>query len=400
MTPTILCISSYFKGNPFLQEAKRLGAHVILVTIEELHAEEWARDAVDEFFYLQVPGLSVQPGTNYAVSYLARTRNIDRIVALDDFDVETAADLREHLRMPGLTASEARYYRDKLAMRVQANAKGVPIPPFVHTLNDDKVRHFLANVPGPWVLKPRGEASAMGIRKIENGDDLWPRLDELGDRRSYFLLERFIPGDVFHVDSVVWNGNVVFVASSKYGMPPMAVYHGGGVFATSTVEYDSAEEQALESINREVIHAMGLQQGVTHAEFIRGHEDGRFYFLEMAARVGGAGIDQMVEQATGVNLWREWARLETCVARGEAYVIPESRQEYAGLLVSLARQEWPDTSAYNDPEVVWRLHKKHHVGLIVRSTQHARVQELLGQYAARIGQDYTASQPPLEHAPH
>jgi biotin carboxylase len=400
VTPTILCLSSYYKGNPFLQEAKALGAHVILVTIEELKDEPWARDAIDELFYLPVTGLSVQPNTTHAVSYLARTRRIDRIVALDDFDVETAADLREHLRLPGLSASEARYFRDKLAMRVQAMAKGVPIPHFVHTLNDDQIREYLATVPGPWVLKPRSEASSMGIKKIENGDELWPRLEELGDRRSFYLLEKFIAGDVYHVDSMVWDGNVVFVSSSRYGMPPMTVYQGGGVFATSTIEAESAEDQALESINREVIHAMGLRHGVTHAEFIRGSDDGRFYFLEMAARVGGAGIDQMVEQATGVNPWREWAHVEVALARGEEYTPPVARREYAGLIVSLARQEWPDTSAYTDHEVVWRLNKKHHVGLIVRSPSHARVQELMGQYANRIAVDFSASQPPLEHAPH
>ncbi|MGL4650312.1 MAG: ATPase, partial [Caldilineaceae bacterium] len=65
-----------------------------------------------------------------------------------------------------------------------------------------------------------------------------------------------------------------------------------------------------------------------------------------------------------------------------------------------AHQEWPDTSAYNDPEIVWRLHKKNHVGLIVRSPSHERVQELLGSYAERIARDFTTSAPPLEHAPH
>ncbi len=399
-TPTILCLSSYFKGNPFLQEAKRLGARVILVTVEELKDEAWARESVDEFFYLPVPGLSARPDTLYAVSYLARERLFDCIVALDDFDVETGAELREHLRLPGLTASQARFFRDKLAMRVQAQALGVPIPPFVHTLNHAQVRAYLESVPGPWVLKPRGEASAMGIRTIHHAGDLWPRLDELGDRQSFFLLEKFLPGDVYHVDSVVWNGNVLFASANRYGMPPMAVYQGGGVFATSTVPYDSAEEQALASINREVIHAMGLHRGVTHAEFIRAHEDGRFYFLEIAARVGGAGIDQMVEQATGVNVWREWARLEIAQALHQEYTAPAARRDFAGLLVSLAWQEWPDTTAYNDPEVVWRLHKKNHVGLIVRSPSHARVQELLSSYAARIAQDFTTSAPPLESAPH
>jgi len=34
----------------------------------------------------------------HAVSYMARTVKIDRIVALDEFDMERAAELREHMR--------------------------------------------------------------------------------------------------------------------------------------------------------------------------------------------------------------------------------------------------------------------------------------------------------------
>jgi len=397
---TIVAMSSYFKGNPFLQELKRLGVHVILVTVEELKDEPWARDAVDEFFYLQLPGLGKQPDITYAMTWLARDHEIDRIVPLDDFDVETAADLREHFRMKGQTASEARFYRDKLAMRVKAQQSGINIPPFVSTINNDELNHFLDTVPAPWVLKPRGEASAMGIKKVQNKDELWRHVNDLGDRRSWFLVEQFLPGDVYHVDSVVWDSEVVFVSCCKYGMPPMSVYQGGGVFATSTVPYGSPEETELLAINKETAAAMGLRRGVIHAEFIHAHADGKYYFLENAARVGGASIDQMIEQATGVNLWAEWAKIEVAQARGEEYHPPAQRKEYAGLLVSLARQDHPDTSAYNDPELVWRMDKKQHVGMILRSTEHARIQELLTSYAQRIAQDFTTSAPPLDHAPH
>jgi hypothetical protein len=399
-TPLILCLSSYFKGNAFLAEAKRLGAHVILVTIDELKDDPWARDSIDEFFHLPIPGLSKQPDITYAVSYLARDRVIDRIVALDDFDVETAGALREHMRLPGMGISEAHLVRDKLAMRVAAQAAGVNIPPFVHTLNHAQVANFMANVPAPWVLKPRGEASAMGIRKIHNADELWARLNELGDRQSFYLLEQFIAGDVYHVDSVIWDGEVLFSAASKYGVPPMAVYHGGGVFATNNVAATTPQAEGLAVINRAVVRALQMRRGVGHIEFIHSHADGQFYFLEAAARVGGASIDLMVEHATGVNLWREWARLEVAQARHETYRAPATEQHFAGLLVSLARQEWPDTSAYDDPEIVWRLHKKHHVGLIVRSADPARVQELLAHYSDRVARDFTSSEPPMEHAPH
>jgi hypothetical protein len=212
-------------------------------------------------------------------------------------------------------------------------------------------------------------------------------------------LERFVPGDVYHVDSVVDGGQVHFAAASKYGTPPMTVYQGGGVFVTQTLPYGGEEDCALQALNRQLIGAMGLAHGVTHAEFIRAHADGRYYFLEIAARVGGAGIDLLVEHANGLNPWDEWARVEIAHLRGEAYVLPPLRQHYAGLIVSLARQEEPDTSAYYDPEIVWRLQKKNHVGMIVAGPDHDRVQSLLQDYVQRIAVDFTASVPPLDHPP-
>ena len=397
---TILCLSSYFKGGAFLEECKRQGCHTILVTSQDLEHESWPRDAIDEFFVMPFNTLFKQPDITHAIAYLARTRKIDRIVPLDDFDVETVADLREHLRMPGMGGSTARFFRDKLAMRVQAREEGIPVPAFVHVLNYDDLRAYMSSVPSPWVLKPRSEASSMGIRKVNSAAELWPLLDELGDRQSYYVLEQFVPGAVFHVDSIVWNKKVLFTTTSQYGSPPMTVYQGGGVFATSTLPPHSPEDQALQALNRETIAAMGMVRGVTHAEFIRGaggETAGEFYFLEIAARVGGANIDLMLQHATGVNLWAEWARLELAHLRGEEYQLPAlPPRQSAGLIVSLARQEWPDTSAYADPEIVWRLHKAHHAGFIVADPDHARVQSVLADYVTRVAQDFTATAPPKD----
>lgn len=395
--PTILCMSSYFKGGRLLEECKAQGCHTILLIKEDVREEAWPQAAIDELFMM--PSLFKQTDVLHAVSYLARTRQIDQIIALDDFDVEMAANLREHLRLPGIGDSQARFFRDKLAMRVQAHRQGIPVPEFIQVLNYERLRDFMALVPPPWVLKPRGEASAMGIKKLNQADELWPLLDQLGDRQSFFLLERFVPGDVYHVDAVVDQGQVLFAATSKYGAPPMSVYQGGGVFVTSKLPYGGDEDLALQMINRQLNTAMGLEYGVTHAEFIRSHADGRYYFLEVAARVGGVGIDLLVEQATGINPWAEWARVEVAHVRGERYTLPPTRQAYTALIVTLARQEWPDLSAYNDPEVVWRLHKKHHVGMLLASPDYQRVQQLLGDYAQRVAVDFTASAPPLAHPP-
>jgi hypothetical protein len=141
-----------------------------------------------------------------------------------------------------------------------------------------------------------------------------------------------------------------------------------------------------------------MVRGVLHTEFIQRAGDGRFYFLETAARVGGAFIVEMIEAATGVNLWREWARLEVANARGEKYDPPPPRREYAGLVISLARQEWPDTTAYSDPEIVWRLRKRHHAGLIVASASLLRVHELLVAYMQRFREDFFATLPAATEA--
>jgi len=391
---TILCISSYLKGESFLRECRALGCRVLLLTVVKLR-DSWPADAYDDVFYL--PDLFEREEVLHGVSWLARKEDVARIVPLDEFDLEMASALREHLRVPGMGETTVRYFRDKLAMRMRAREAGLLVPDFTAVHNDARLAAFLRDVPPPWVLKPRTSASAIGIRKLHDADAVWQALDELGDRRSFQLLERFVPGDVLHVDALAENTEVVFAEASAYIAPPLEVYQGGGLFGTRTVR-EAGEVDELLALHGDVVRAFGMVRGALHSEFIRAHEDGRLHFLETAARVGGAHIVDMVEAATGVDLWREWARLEVANARGEAYTPPPQRRDHAGLLLSLARQEWPDTSAYGDAEIVKRIVKKHHAGLVVASPDAARVQALLDDYARRFRDDFVASMPALQDA--
>ena len=141
-----------------------------------------------------------------------------------------------------------------------------------------------------------------------------------------------------------------------------------------------------------MLEGLGFVRGVTHAEFLKAHADGRFYFLEVAARVGGAYISDVIDAATGINLWREWARLEVGAGK-QPYQIPAARGDYAGVILSLARQEHPDTSAYSDPEIVYRVTKFHHAGFVLKSQSHERIQQLLDSYPRRFLDDFVATQP-------
>jgi biotin carboxylase len=400
MKKTILCISSYEKGQEFLRQAKREGWNVLLLTSKSLEGAEWPVESIENIYF--IPDINKEWNMNdviNGVSYLARTVQIDCIVALDDFDVEKAAALREHLRIGGMGETTARYFRDKLAMRMKAKEEGILVPEFVGIINHEQIREFMSSVKPPYVLKPRMNAGAMGIKKFNAADEVWKTIDGLGDRQSHYLLEKFIPGNIYHVDSIVTQRSILFSIVSKYGIPPMEVSHEGRVFMTRTIRRGSDDERSLQDLNKTVLPSLGLLQGVSHTEYIKAHDNGKYYFLETSARVGGAHIVELVEAATGLNLWAEWAKLETASDIMQ-YKVQPLRNDYAGLLVSLAKQEWPDLSPYDDPEIYWKMKKQHHAGLVVRSTSIERIEELLQAYTDRFYQDFFTSAPARDKPNH
>ena len=390
-----LCLASFEKGHDFLRQCAEMGVKPTLLTLDSLRDAEWPRESLEELVTMPT-GLTREQLLN-TVSYMARGRRFDRIVALDEFDLEPAAQVREHMCIPGMGTTTSAFYRDKLAMRTGAKSFGFLVPEFCRVLNYDDLREYMDRVPPPWLLKPRSEASSVGIRKIEQPEQLWRALDELGDRQSHYLLEQFVPGDIYHVDSILGERKVLFSVVHQYGRPPMQVMHEGGVFTTRTVDSSSYDWHELTEMNASLAPSLGMVRGVTHAEYIRAHADGRYYFLEIAARVGGAFIADLVDVSTGVNLWREWAKLEVSHLRGKAYAPPTPRSDYAGSVLCLANTANPDTSAFNDPEIVLRIKKDHHAGLIVRSEDPARVQQLLEQYSAEFARLFLASMPPMDH---
>ena len=387
---TILCISSYEKGFDFMREAKDQGCRVILLTSKSLESADWPRESLDEIFYIPDKNKDWNmQDVIYGVSFLARNEQIDRIVALDDFDVERAAHLREHLRVGGMGDTTARHFRDKLAMRMVAKEKGIPVPEFLHILNHNQINKFADTVPFPYMIKPRLLAGSYGLKKVHNKEEMWDRINHLGDEQSFFLMERFVPGSIYHVDTIINDKEVVFGLASKYGTPPFEVAHDGRVFTSFTLDSKSDEAQEVLELNKKVLKALGLLRGVSHSEFIR-DENGKLFFLETSARVGGANLSNLVEAATGINLWREWAKIE--ILKGEKpYKLPKVENNYAAILNSLSKQEWPNLEAYNDSEVVWRLKKEYHAGLIIKSPSRDRIIKLLDEYTQRFYNDFFAT---------
>src|SRR5260221_14246017 len=81
---TILCITSYEKGQEFIRECKRRRSYVILLTVPTLENANCPRESIDELFYM--PELSKVDEMMRGVRFLPRSRIIDRNVALGDLD--------------------------------------------------------------------------------------------------------------------------------------------------------------------------------------------------------------------------------------------------------------------------------------------------------------------------
>ncbi|MEP6820608.1 MAG: ATP-grasp domain-containing protein [bacterium] len=411
----IVCLATYFKGGDFIRECKRLGCNIILITKEKMLQEDWPRDCLEDL--IAVPNDAGPALMIDLTAFIARKMKVDRVVALEEFDVMTAALIREHFCLPGMSSSTAKTFRDKFRMAEAAKAAGIVLPDFVPLINADEVLEFMERVPSPWIVKPRSDVSAIGIRRVNDPEEVWRLIEAMNEREnlreraSYYLLAQFVAGEVFHVDSLVANGRVVFAGANRYGRPPLEVAHGGGASVSRTVTHRSEDEKKLFALNRQLVKALTQERGATHAEFIKSDADGRFYFLEIAARVGGAYIADVLEAASGLNLWREWAKMEVADGRSrrqgqtagagrsaDSVKVKPPRNEYAGIVLSLSKQEDPDTSSYDDPEIVHRVKKRHHAGLIVRSKKLERVEQLLTDYAGRFADDFVAVVPPLEKA--
>lgn len=346
----MLCIASYEKGQAFLEEAAAQGVTVILLTAEKLRDGRWPRESIAELHTMSDEAHPVE--ILRIVRSLARHLHIACVVALDEFDLEAAALVREDLRLPGMGQTTTRNFRDKLAMRFAAQRAGIAVPEFAGAVNHDDLRSYMEHVPGPWLLKPRTGASAIGIRTIRAPHELWRALEELGEQAADFLLERYVEGDVFHVDSICWNRRLQAQAVHQYGAPPMALMQGGGVFTTRTVARAGEAARVLRGLDEKLLPALGMVSGVTHSEWIQSRADGRFYFLESAARVGGAFIAELVEFSSGLNPWVEWARIESALLLEKGYSARDTVQAYAGSVICLARQERPDLATYDDEEIV------------------------------------------------
>lgn len=390
MSHSFLILSEDIKGQPFLRVLKEAGCKVFVVTRQAAKDIGWPMDYVDELF--------VRPGSHSdkphdrqelvaGTAFIMREHGIDRIVALDDFDVEDAALLREEFRVPGMGQTTARYFRDKLAMRLRAERHGIPAPAFSGMFRRDDVATFCERHAGPYVIKPRSEASAAGISKVADGAGALAVYDSLGEQAYRYLIECFAPGQVFHVDALIRETEMQFARASAYVDPPLSIVQGGGTFQTRTIDVASDDHAELEALTDRVMKAFGMRFSASHTEWIRDAK-GRFLFLETSSRVGGAHIADMVKCASGVDLWAEWAQLELTDLTGEPYVRPADQGGHGAVTIRTIGEEWASLANFDLGVETVAVPKRWHAAAVLKAPHLNAVAQAQEKLYAKLKQQY------------
>ena len=388
---SFLCLSEEFKGPNFLTTLKALGHRVFLLTDEKARHDPWPREAIDEVFYSPRDKKRRHDRQTLVegAAWLMQNHGIDRIVALDDFDVEDAALLREEFRIPGMGQTTARHFRDKLAMRMRAAESGIPVPAFSDLFRREHLEAFCAKHPGPYVIKPRGEAAASGIQKVANAEEAFAAYEQLGEYSFTHLIETFAPGQVYHVDALAQAKKLAFVRTSAYVDPPLSIVQGGGLFQTRTLSLKSGTSKELAKLTEQVMQAFGMQYSASHTEFIE-DVNGNLLLLETSSRVGGAHISDMLQHASGVDLWAEWAKLESAQHTGTKYEAPKDKGHAGAVTIRVVSEEHPDLRRYrqDEPSIVSIIKKPYHAGMVFTAETEHELAEVQREISQRLFEQF------------
>ncbi|KWS66416.1 biotin carboxylase [Pseudomonas syringae pv. syringae] len=220
-----------------------------------------------------------------------------RVVALNEGDLLSAAAIRERWAIPGDSVAWIERFRDKLTMfNVAGQQSAIAVLPAVAADDSEAVCQLLAEHGYPLVLKPRFGTASRGVRILRKASDLAllqePQLEPM-------MVQVFCAAPILHVDGW-WDGEQVVVLTASRYVNSCADF--GPDSPLGSIELEAgAEELRIASRVAELLAAFAAQRGIVfHLELFDDGDD--LYFLEIGARVGGAEIPFLWREVRDIDL--------------------------------------------------------------------------------------------------
>ncbi|MGF7046236.1 putative ATP-grasp superfamily ATP-dependent carboligase [Paenibacillus sp. DS2015] len=265
---------------------------------------------------------------------LHKKQNVQAIVCHSEYDLIRTAKLREYLNLSGQNVKSAVAYRNKIIMKQYARQAGIEVAEFqqVHTPMD--VIEFSNKHGYPIVIKPIDGGGSRNTRAIYDSNQCRLFLKE--GLPKDIMIESFVDGEMYHVDGLMYQGDILFSSVSRY-INGCLSFHSGTSLGSVILNTDKNVIQRLQNEAERTLLALPAAPIIAfHAEFFLTKDD-RIVLCEIASRTGGARVTDTIEAAFGINLNREWIRLQ-CGLKEKMKVNSSNTLQTAGWLVVPPRE--------------------------------------------------------------
>ncbi len=285
---------------PYEEWLQDLGEELILLTSEEVSGSFLAND----YAYIEsFPQFDRNGYVELRAIELFSTYHFHTIIAIHERDILRASQLRERFGLKGQQPNSAQHFRDKTLMKQIAHQYKITAPSFASLHSSLDLITFVEQNGYPVVVKPIDGSGSRNICVLHNQQDLLHLLQQ--GLPSSAEVETFVSGDMYHVDGLVTEGEVVFISTSKYASGCLA-FQSGGYNASFLISRENPLFERLSTFTIQLLHVLDTPLHTTfHAELFHTLDD-EIILCEIASRTGGGRLTTYIEQTYGIHLNRAW----------------------------------------------------------------------------------------------
>jgi biotin carboxylase len=234
-------------------------------------------------------------------SAMHNAQPFDALVCYSDLYQKLAGDIAQRLRVfCSIDQDLLEKTRNKFLMRQALDSQGIPHCRYRFARGKEEIVLAVRDIGMPCILKPVAGEASMGVAKLNDEADLEQALARVGeiDIRQGVMVEEFLVGQEFSVEAISDAGHHHIIAiTKKYKDMKSFVEIGHVVPAPIAMD----EKQAIEAYARRVLGGLGFRDSTSHTELILTDQGPRL--VETHTRLGGDRIIDLVEHASGINLY-------------------------------------------------------------------------------------------------
>ncbi len=261
-----------------------------------------------------------------AIEFAEKIRPDGVLTITSDRAVVAVASVAEALGLPGIGVDVALGLTHKIEMRRRIERAGLPQPRFGSARTLDEARATVGHVGFPNVIKPVDSGGQRGVFRLESTEDLEAKFAEVLalSHRGEVIVEQFVEGTEMNAMAVVRDGIVTQLTLSDRHRPPGTGFAVGWIHAYPAALNGDGTTEA-ESLVERTVHALRLRNGIAFPQLIA-HPSGEIQVIEVAARIPGGQMADLVQHAVGVDLVEVALRFALGEPVTDDLVVPKFRQ--------------------------------------------------------------------------